>query len=518
MASLYPPLSFSSYRLLLFLLFSLRGPAHLVYLSLAILCFVARPLPLYYPLTPSLNMSSISCPSTPWLEDRPQIRLFDTPTLSPVMAIRFCWESPLNNVYASAWWMNTATKHRTIGSAICTPNGSLNGADDVPAFEGKIGSLSLSLSPCVTECSSSSEYATSDGSDHEEDQSDAETEGHYVAIEKLVQETIARLELETEVYAQVESKAEASDDVFIEGLETTTRVELDFMVSDDGEMNSAQAIIVNLPKVSLPAKLPLLPSTSMTIDPDLEASNPEQVRIVPCIPPTLADPLPSLVQATTARNVCMWGRRLERIPKVRVPGQPEAVYCFDPKRLAPKMERLLRVRYGSLPMGGKGRIGIPVGASPERRFVNVNMSGARLRTPSGNGTWNGNGNASSYCAPPSTPSPASVSTPSSFSLNTRSFPSLPSQSSESSTFSFYSQSTSWSYSAQPPATPSPAPRATYSSATSRSRQVGNAQGYLVPSLSNSNSNLSPSWRRGPPTSVPVRPFTSSNSTRDSLVV
>ena len=28
----------------------------------------------------------------------------------------------------------------------------------------------------------------------------------------------------------------------------------------------------------------------------------------------------------------MWGRRLERIPKVRVPGQKEAVYCFDARK------------------------------------------------------------------------------------------------------------------------------------------------------------------------------------------
>ena len=34
-------------------------------------------------------------------------------------------------------------------------------------------------------------------------------------------------------------------------------------------------------------------------------------------------------QPTTARSVCMWGRRLERIPKVRMPGQADAIYCFD---------------------------------------------------------------------------------------------------------------------------------------------------------------------------------------------
>ena len=28
----------------------------------------------------------------------------------------------------------------------------------------------------------------------------------------------------------------------------------------------------------------------------------------------------------------MWGRRLERVPKVRLPGQAQAIYCFDPKR------------------------------------------------------------------------------------------------------------------------------------------------------------------------------------------
>lgn len=28
----------------------------------------------------------------------------------------------------------------------------------------------------------------------------------------------------------------------------------------------------------------------------------------------------------------MWGRRLERIPKVRVPGQKEPVYCFDARK------------------------------------------------------------------------------------------------------------------------------------------------------------------------------------------
>lgn len=38
-------------------------------------------------------------------------------------------------------------------------------------------------------------------------------------------------------------------------------------------------------------------------------------------------------QSVTARNVCMWGRRQERIPKVRVSGQAEAVYCFDERKL-----------------------------------------------------------------------------------------------------------------------------------------------------------------------------------------
>ena len=28
----------------------------------------------------------------------------------------------------------------------------------------------------------------------------------------------------------------------------------------------------------------------------------------------------------------MWGRRLERIPKVRVPGQSGAIYCFDARK------------------------------------------------------------------------------------------------------------------------------------------------------------------------------------------
>ncbi|KAL5530817.1 hypothetical protein ACEPAF_7075 [Sanghuangporus sanghuang] len=37
-------------------------------------------------------------------------------------------------------------------------------------------------------------------------------------------------------------------------------------------------------------------------------------------------------QATTAKPVCMWGRRLERIPKVRLAGQQEAVYCFDSRK------------------------------------------------------------------------------------------------------------------------------------------------------------------------------------------
>ncbi|KLO13846.1 hypothetical protein SCHPADRAFT_940057 [Schizopora paradoxa] len=34
----------------------------------------------------------------------------------------------------------------------------------------------------------------------------------------------------------------------------------------------------------------------------------------------------------TSKSISMWGRRLERIPKVRVPGQKEAVYCFDESR------------------------------------------------------------------------------------------------------------------------------------------------------------------------------------------
>ena len=43
-------------------------------------------------------------------------------------------------------------------------------------------------------------------------------------------------------------------------------------------------------------------------------------------------------QHTTAKPVCMWGRRLERIPKVRLAGQEEAVYCFDSRKQRQKQK------------------------------------------------------------------------------------------------------------------------------------------------------------------------------------
>ncbi|KAL5488443.1 hypothetical protein ACEPAI_6561 [Sanghuangporus weigelae] len=45
-------------------------------------------------------------------------------------------------------------------------------------------------------------------------------------------------------------------------------------------------------------------------------------------------------QPTTAKPVCMWGRRLERIPKVRLAGQQEAVYCFDSRKQRQKQKGL----------------------------------------------------------------------------------------------------------------------------------------------------------------------------------
>ncbi|EJD00750.1 uncharacterized protein FOMMEDRAFT_157855 [Fomitiporia mediterranea MF3/22] len=60
--------------------------------------------------------------------------------------------------------------------------------------------------------------------------------------------------------------------------------------------------------------------------------------------PILADPQSVLMsgsidyedidpeQPATSKAVCMWGRRLERIPKVRLAGQKEAVYCFDARK------------------------------------------------------------------------------------------------------------------------------------------------------------------------------------------
>ncbi|KAL5512217.1 hypothetical protein ACEPAG_3502 [Sanghuangporus baumii] len=45
-------------------------------------------------------------------------------------------------------------------------------------------------------------------------------------------------------------------------------------------------------------------------------------------------------QPTTAKPVCMWGRRLERIPKVRLAGQQEAVYCFDSRKQRQKQRGL----------------------------------------------------------------------------------------------------------------------------------------------------------------------------------
>lgn len=217
----------------------------------------------------------------------------------------------------------------------------------------------------------------------------------------------------------------------------------------------------------------------------------------------------------------MWGRRLERIPKVRVPGQADAVYCFDPKRLAPKMERLLRVKYGNLqgfPGGGKGRVGLPVGTDVERKVFNGNE--VRTRLPIGNvrvgdrtiANWranvagNGQGqNRSTLHYPPTTPKATLKPT-----FNTRNFPSLPSASPPTAsypTFASYTRySPNWTRSdttklgiSSQPVTPSPCPRVSYSNAMMRPKQVlvgdGFPHGDLGANSAAAKMNSIMNWRR-----------------------
>ena len=123
---------------------------------------------------------------------------------------------------------------------------------------------------------------------------DSEMGIQWAIIEKLVFDTISGLEVDvgldsgSDADIDTDSGSEENDKIDTpsypvasqptKSLETVTAIEPDFGTSDTDYDKARVRVVVRLPCVSKRPLCPFTPTSSMKLDPEVEASSPEQVR------------------------------------------------------------------------------------------------------------------------------------------------------------------------------------------------------------------------------------------------